>query len=66
MDNQLPNGGWLCIHYPLSESAPEIAFNYRPLKGIVNVSDSKIPDSDTIFLPGEEITGKFLVKMKAI
>ena len=66
MDNQLPHGGWSCMHYPLSESAPEMVFSYKPLKGIVNVPDSKIPDSDTIFLPGEDITGEFLGEMKAI
>ena len=66
MDNQLPNGGWSCMHYPLSELIPEMAFDYKPLKGLVNVPDSRIPDSETIFLPGEEITGEFLGEMKAI
>lgn len=66
MDNQLPNGGWSCMHYPLSELAPEIAFDYKPLKGLVNVPDSRIPDSETIFLPSEEITGEFLGEMKSI
>ena len=46
------------MHYPLSESAP--------LKGIVKVPDSRIPDSETIFLPAEEITGEFLGEVKAI
>ncbi len=66
MDNQLPHGGWSCMHYPLSESAPEMAFSYKPLKGIVNVPDSRIPDSETIFLPAEDISGEFLGEMKAI
>ena len=66
MDNQLPNGGWSCMHYPLSELAPEMAFDYKPLKGLVNVPDSPIPDSETIFLPGEEITGEFLGEMRCI
>ena len=66
MDNQLPNGGWSCLHYPLSELAPEMAFDYKPLKGLVNVPDSRLPDSETIFLPGEEITGEFLGEMKCI
>ena len=66
MDNQLPNGGWSCMHYPLSELAPEMAFDYKPLKGLVNVPDSRIPDSETIFLPGEEITGEFLGEMKCV
>jgi len=60
MDNQLPGGGWSCMHYPLSELAPEIAFDYKPLKGLVNVPDRLIPGSEIIFLPGEEITGEFL------
>ena len=66
MDNQLPNGGWNCMHYPLSELIPEIAYDYKPLKGIVNVPDSRIVGSQTIYLPGEEITGEFLGEIKAI
>ncbi len=66
MDNQLPNGGWSCMHYPLSESAPEMAFDYKPLKGLVNVPGHPIPGSQTIFLLSEEITGEFLGEMKAI
>jgi hypothetical protein len=66
MDNQLPNGGWSCMHYPLSELAPEMAFDYKPLKGLVNVPDRPIPNSETVFLPGEEITGEFLAEMDSI
>ena len=66
MDNQLPNGGWSCMHYPLDERAPEIKFEYKPLKGIVNVPQQPIPNSKTIFLPAEEITGEFVGEMKAI
>ncbi|MBC8236521.1 hypothetical protein H8E77_43800 [bacterium] len=66
LDNQLPNGGWSCMHYPLSELAPEIRFDYKPLKGIVNVPEQQILGSQTIFLPGEEITGEFLGEMKSI
>ena len=54
------------MHYPLSELIPEMTFDYKPLKGLVNVPDSRIPGSETIFLPGEEITGEFLGEMKAI
>jgi hypothetical protein len=36
------------------------------LKGIVNVPESRIVGSDTIFLPAEEITGEFLGEMKSI
>jgi len=66
MDNQLYDGGWSCMHYPLSEEAPEINFDYKPLKGIVNVPEERIPNSKTIFLPREEITGEFLGEMKSI
>ena len=66
MDNQLPNGGWNCMHYPLSELIPELTYDYKPLKGIVNVPDNWIVGSQTIYLPGEEITGEFLGEIKAI
>ena len=66
MDNQLSNGGWSCMHYPLSELIPEIRYNYKPLNGLVNVPDSRITGSKTIFLSGEEITGEFLGEMKSI
>jgi len=66
MDSQLPTGGWSCMHYPQSELIPEMAFDYKPLKGMVNVPDSRIEGSQTIFLPGEEITGEFLGEMKSI
>ncbi|MEM4649886.1 MAG: hypothetical protein QXP78_04390, partial [Candidatus Bathyarchaeia archaeon] len=66
IDNQLYDGGWPCMHYPLSEETPEIEFNYKPLKGIVNIPEEKIPNSKTIFLPREEITGEFLGEMKSI
>ncbi len=66
LDNQLPNGGWSCFHYPLSEGIPELAFNYKPLKGLVRIPDQRIPESQTIFLPGEEITGEFVGEMKSV
>jgi len=65
MDNQLPHGGWSCMHYPLSELIPETAFEYKPLQGLVNVPDQRIPGSQTIFLPSVEISGEFLGEMKA-
>jgi len=66
MDNQLTSGGWSCMHYPLSESIPEMEFSYKPLKGVVNVPAERIVGSRTIFLPAEEITGEFLGEMKSI
>jgi len=66
LDNQLPNGGWSCYHYPLSELIPEIKFDYKPLKGMVNVPDKRITGSKTIFITSEELTGEFLGEMKSI
>jgi len=66
IDNQLPDGSWSCLHYPLSGTIPEVHFNYKPLKGIVNVPESKIEGSKTIFLPAVELSGEILGEMKAI
>ena len=66
MDNQLPDGGWPCMHYPLSELIPEMTFNYKPLKSLVDVPRYRIDGSQTIFLPGEEITGEFLGELKCV
>ncbi len=66
LENQLPNGGWAAMHYPLSDAAPELAFSYRPLKGVVWIPEGPIAGSQTIWLPGEEITGEFLGEMKSI
>ena len=66
IENQLPNGGHSCMHYPLTEDAAELRFDYRPLYGLVNVPDTPIPGSKTIWLPAEEITGEFLGEMSSI
>jgi hypothetical protein len=66
MDNQLPSGGWSCMHYPMDERIPEMAFSYKPLNSTVQVPTHRIDGSKTIFLPPEEITGEFLGEMKAI
>ncbi len=66
LDNQLPNGSWSCYHYPLSELIPEIKFDYKPLKGFVNVPDKRINGSKTIFITSEELMGEFLGEMKSI
>ena len=66
MDNQLPGGGWSCMHYPLSDGIAEMAYSYKPLKDIVWVPPEPTALSGTIFLPSEEITGEFLSEMKAI
>jgi hypothetical protein len=66
LDNQLPDGGWSCMHYPLSDGIPEMDYGYKPLKNIVWVPPEPARLSATIFLPREEITGEFLGEMKAI
>jgi len=66
IDNQLPTGGYSCMHYPLDERIPEMAFEYKPLGGTVNVPDSRLEGTKTIFLPSEEITGEFLGEMGTI
>ena len=66
MDNQLADGGWSFMHYPLSEQIPEMTFSYKPLKNTVRVPPQRIDGSNTIFLPPEEITGEFLGELKAI
>ena len=66
IDNQLPNGGWSCLHYPLSTAIPEIHYDYKPLKGLVNVPQRKLEGEKVIFLPSVELTGEILGEMKAI
>lgn len=66
MDNQLPNGGWSCMHYPLRDGIPELALNYKPLQGTVRVPPKRVDGSETIFLPGEEITGEFLGELRSM
>jgi len=66
LDNQLPNGAWPWMHYPLSNQIPEMAYSYKPLKNTVAVPPERIDGSQTIFLSSEEITGEFLGEMKSI
>ena len=66
MGNQLSDGGWSCMHYPLRDGIPELAFSYKPLKNTLHVPPNRIEGSDTIFLPGEEISGEFLGEMKCV
>ena len=66
MDNQLPDGGWSCMHYPLSDGIAEMDYSYKPLKNIVWVPPEPTALSATIFLSREEITGEFLGEMKGI
>ena len=66
IENQLPGGGWPGMHYPLSELALEITFNYRPLKGLVDIPQQPLTDPQSVFLPGEEITGEFLGEMRSV
>jgi hypothetical protein len=66
LDNQLSNGGWPCMHYPFSESIPEMAYGYKVLKNTVWVPQEYIKGSRTNFLPSEEITGEFLGEIKSV
>ena len=66
LDNQLPHGGWSCMHYPLRGDIPEMAFSYKPLGNTVRVPPTRIEGSDTVWLSAEEITGEFLGEMKSI
>jgi len=66
LDNQLADGGWPWMHYPLSETIPEVELTYKPLKNRVAVPPTRIEDSQTIYLPREEITGEFLGELKAV
>jgi hypothetical protein len=66
LDNQLPDGGWSCMHYPLRDDIPEMQLSYKPLKNTVRVPPRQSDPSRTIFLPREEITGEFLGEMQAI
>lgn len=68
LDNQLADGGWPMLHYPLSEETPEMAYSYKPLKGTVWAPPDRLREegSQTIWLPREEITGEFLGEMKSV
>lgn len=66
LDNQLPDGGWSCMHYPLSDDCAELALNYKPLGGTVRVPQRRVEGSQTIFLPGEELSGEFLGELKSV
>lgn len=66
LDNQLSDGGWAQMHYPLDGRIPEMAFSYKPLKDTVWAPTEAIEESKTIFLSREEITGEFLGEMKSV
>ena len=64
--NQLPDGGWPCLHYPLSDNIPELELSYKHLKGTVWVPPHEIDKDGKIFLPREEMTGENLGELKPI
>ncbi len=66
LDNQLPDGSWSLMHYPLDSRIPELAFSYKPLKNIVRVPQEYVEGSKTIWLPSEELTGEILGEMKVV
>ncbi|MFI5449231.1 MAG: hypothetical protein ACHQ03_05630 [Candidatus Bathyarchaeia archaeon] len=65
IDNQLPNGAWSCDHYVVSKKDVEYQFEYKPLKGLVNVPAYPLPGTKTSFIEPEELAGEFLGEMKA-
>ncbi len=66
LDNQLPDGSWSLMHYPLDSRIPELSFSYKPLKNIVCVPDEYVEGSKTIWLPAEELSGEILGEMKVV
>ena len=66
MDNQLPNGGWPDMLYPVSEQSPDIVHSYKPLKNTVSVPREPIDGSQAHLLPGEEIAGEFLGEIECV
>ena len=66
LDNQLPDGSWSQMHYPLDSRIPEMAFSYKPLKNIVRVPQEFVEGSKTIWLPAEELSGEILGEMKVV
>lgn len=65
LDNQLPDGRWPWMHYPLDGHIPEMAFCYKPLRNLLAVPPDPIQGSKTIWLSSEEITGEFLGELRA-
>ncbi len=45
LDNQLPDGGWSCMHYPLRDDIPALQWSYKPLKNTIRVPDRRIEES---------------------
>ncbi|MHB0878539.1 MAG: hypothetical protein ACYC5O_21080 [Anaerolineae bacterium] len=66
MGSQLPNGGWSCMHYPLSESDPEYQYDYVPVRGRILVPQGPVPGVSKLWLPGEELSGEVLGELAAI
>ena len=66
MGNQLDNGGWSAMHYPLSELDPEFQLSYVPVRGRVLVPQEPIPGVSKLWLPAEELTGEINGEMEAI
>jgi len=66
MGNQLPDGGWSAMHYPVSELDPEYNLSYVPVRGRVNVPQQAVPGYSKLYLPPEELTGEFLGELEAV
>jgi hypothetical protein len=67
LGSQRPDGSWPALHYPLTDDAPELQFDYRVLKGLALPPIDRIAESTTSsFLPAVEITGEFLGEIGAM
>jgi len=66
LGNQLSDGGWSAMHYPVSELDPEYQLSYVPLRGRVNVPQFAVPGFSKLYLPAEELTGEFLGELDAV
>jgi hypothetical protein len=67
LGTQLPEGGWPGLHYPLTDDAPELQFDYRVLKGLTLYPREQIVgSSSSSYLPPTEVTGEILGEIGAM
>lgn len=67
LGSQLPDGSWPAVHYPLTDDAPELQFDYRVLKGLTLYPSDPIPDTTTSsYLPAVEVVGEILGEIGAM
>jgi len=64
LDAQLPDGSWAGDHYPLSDDAPEMDYDYRLLRGgLANAPREPTGSATCVWFTPEEMTGEFLGEM---